>query len=316
MLRVVLDSSPIRESVPANRPQRHLKRTASTASLPTPPQTVENKRRYTRSHSRGSGHESNYESDSRKARDQGPPPARRLNFGIKKQRTDRLDAVLASLSGEDSENPFWDGPVELQEEHLSPVTSPMEHFRGKAPVSPPPSSRRQNIICPSAPRKKNVAIVDQPIRDTPNNPFLDDSPMSISGEPVEPQTPTEHVEKPTVTYVLYVLYLSIIKHVLTLAFYSRGVKATFDNPLYSLPPEVHERSLLPIDHPDYSPNPACAPKLLFPEARLRKPPSSPSRRSAGRPSSSAPSHHADDEWEDSDEEPLCLTPPKMLFREP
>ena len=44
-----------------------------------------------------------------------------------------------------------------------------------------------------------------PIRDTGNNPFLDDdtSPMSIVEGPSEPETPVDHSgEKPTISYVL------------------------------------------------------------------------------------------------------------------
>ena len=47
------------------------------------------------------------------------------------------------------------------------------------------------------------------------------------------------------------------------------MKAQFDNPLYNLPESVHERSLLPIEHPDYEAEETCAPKLLFPSAHRR-----------------------------------------------
>lgn len=52
---------------------------------------------------------------------------------------------------------------------------------------------------------------------------------------------------------------------------SRGMKAQFHNPMYSLPPSAHERSLLPVEHPDYEASEACAPKLLFPSAHRRSP---------------------------------------------
>lgn len=51
--------------------------------------------------------------------------------------------------------------------------------------------------------------------------------------------------------------------------HSRGMKAQFDNPLFNLPSTVHERSLLPIEHPDYEAEEICAPKLLFPSAHRR-----------------------------------------------
>lgn len=60
---------------------------------------------------------------------------------------------------------------------------------------------------PSTPKgKRREESPESPVRDSPNNPFLvdDDSPASVTAELVEPRTPTAHVEKPTVTYVLYV----------------------------------------------------------------------------------------------------------------
>jgi hypothetical protein len=47
------------------------------------------------------------------------------------------------------------------------------------------------------------------------------------------------------------------------------MKAQFANPMYNLPPSVHERSLLPVEHPDFEANEACAPQLLFPSAHRR-----------------------------------------------
>jgi hypothetical protein len=47
------------------------------------------------------------------------------------------------------------------------------------------------------------------------------------------------------------------------------MKAQFANPMYNLPPSAHENSLLPVEHPDFEANEACAPKLLFPSAHRR-----------------------------------------------
>ncbi|KAL5521551.1 hypothetical protein ACEPAF_2299 [Sanghuangporus sanghuang] len=157
--------------------------------------------------------------------------------------------------------------------------------------------------------KKGKKRMDSPIRDSPNNPFLDDSPASLSGEPVEPRSPTIPAEKPTIAYVF------------------RGVRAKFANPMYNLPSEVHERSLLPVEHPDYSPDPLCPPKVLFPKSRRRQASPSPTRhkgknsevdtRSTNATTSTAPSAGlaAGNGWDDSDDEAeLHVTPPKRLFQ--
>lgn len=62
-----------------------------------------------------------------------------------------------------------------------------------------------------------------------------------------------------------------------LLFCSRGMKAQFANPLYNLPASAHERSRLPIEHPDYEAPETCPPKLLFPSAHVRNRRESPVR---------------------------------------
>lgn len=59
---------------------------------------------------------------------------------------------------------------------------------------------------------------------------------------------------------------------------SRGTKVQLANPHYKSPgaqgeddSDIEESSVLPVEHPDYSPPPTFAPKLLFPEARVRDP---------------------------------------------
>ncbi|KAI5121438.1 hypothetical protein M0805_006199 [Coniferiporia weirii] len=328
MAPAVLDSSPapIDGSVRASSPKRSLKRSASTASLLTPPRTInragKKAGRRTKSRSRVSERETDHEATDSDT-EIGTGGGRRLDFGHKKRRLgdldERLEALIESIDGEDSENPFWVGPSKTAEpadeerkgERARSASPPLVHFRGKAPVSPPPSHRQKPAVAdvvdvveqpplPSTPKGKQRKEYS-PVRDSPNNPFLDDdSPVSIAGDPVEPRTPTAQAEKPTIAYVF------------------RGVRATFANPMFNLPPDVHERSLLPVEHPDYSPDPACPPKLLFADARKRRAPSSPTRvgksKSAERSTAAIPSNHTDDEWNDSDDEDdLHVTPPKRLF---
>ncbi len=104
---------------------RPLKRSASTASLLTPPRTVQQKSRK-RSKSRGSDEEESDDDDDADAeRDGGPSVQRVLFAGRKRQRTERLDAVLASLSDDEQK-----------------LSSPVTFRINKAPVSPPPSRRQ------------------------------------------------------------------------------------------------------------------------------------------------------------------------------
>lgn len=168
---------------------------------------------------------------------------RKLDFGreTKRRRTDSLDARLESLL-EDPENPLWDSGLDKDKKansgsdledkaektvRIRSPTPPVVHFKGKEPVSPPPSKKRtvkkgkrtvetstveeetetETLVlplqAPSTP-KKDRKRAPTPVRDSPNNPFLDDdnSPFSVSGEPAEPRTPTAHAEKPTISYVL------------------------------------------------------------------------------------------------------------------
>jgi hypothetical protein len=82
----------------------------------------------------------------------------------------------------------------------------------QTPVSPPPSNRKPApgtttpAITSSVPNSPPVTPESKlPMRDSPNNPFLDSSPAVDSDSATrktssEPRTPFQ--EKPTVTYVL------------------------------------------------------------------------------------------------------------------
>jgi len=133
------------------------------------------------------------------------------------------------------------------------------------PLSPPPSIRKKATAPPLvavASARKSPPVTPKskrPVRDSPNNPFLDESPTEDLAETEKsagssPRTPKK--ERPTVTYVF------------------RGVRGTFPNPLYDhergRPISPSTRSRLPIEHPDFSPSQHCPPKLLFPRARTSK----------------------------------------------
>ncbi|KAG7452758.1 uncharacterized protein BT62DRAFT_983693 [Guyanagaster necrorhizus] len=273
----MLDSSPV-ALPPVPRP---LKRSSSTASLPTPPRT-HHKRRTARSKA-FSG-----ESDGGDTADSGDQVVR-LN---KKRRIS--DIQEEEEEDFDDEDIFWAGgkstkaagsssetkSASVIRRSESPVGSPLPLLFRKREraqstsslVSPPPSFRKaktapakgplflsaspSNTSPPRTPKNKAQC----PIRDPSNNPFLDspgglddasdndDDTTSLSERPYE--------EKPTVTFVY------------------RGVRKTFPNPYYDPvkkgPVSPTPNSLLPPEHIDFSPDLRCPPKVLFPKKKHRK----------------------------------------------
>ena len=224
---------------------KSLKRSASVASLPTPPRTVRK-----RSRSRGSAYHS---SDDDEADDVLPVVSPNASpshshhvsdeLGVAPHKRRRIDAVVAELNAEeDREDAFWlaGGSVELQAPKQAPKPSrvPRSISKGKPPSSsrrgPPTSTRRlsQSRAVPASsvpttwsllsppptrprrlvtpPRKR--ATKPMPVRDSPNNPFLvnsSDSPGSVPSSPVGPRTPI--ADKETIHYVLYVVFPLILR---------------------------------------------------------------------------------------------------------
>ena len=208
--QAMLDSSPI-----VLPPARPLKRSASTASLPTPPRTLDKKKSLARS-AHDSDTESNYsqnESDEEEEED-------RIVLGRKKRRTNK---GLKGLQEDDDENAFWaarskstrkresTSTADPTEERNDSPTSLLERRMQMqvSPISPPPSKRRQaNTEPPITPESASSSSrmltrsgARSARRDSPQNPFLDDSPLSVAGSPT-PRTPISLEEKPYVTYVL------------------------------------------------------------------------------------------------------------------
>jgi hypothetical protein len=231
-----LDSHPLR----ANPSSKSLKRSASVASLPTPPRTVRK-----RSRSRGSAyHSSDDEVDDALpvvSPHVSPSQNHRVSeeLGVVSNKRRRIDAVVAELNDEDREDVFWlsGAPVEPQVPKPEPKSSRSTRSvsKGKPPSSsrrgPPTSARRlsQSRAVPASsvpatwsllsppptrprppvtpPRKRPAKPM--PVRDSPNNPFLvnsSDSPASVPSSPVGPRTPVH--DKETIHYVLFVAFLS------------------------------------------------------------------------------------------------------------
>ena len=232
--RVELDSLPSRVRPPNSK---SLKRSASVASLPTPPRTVRK-----RSRSRGSAyHSSDDEADDVLpvvSPTASPSQSQHVSdeLGAVSHKRRRIDAVVAELNAEENEDAFWlaGAPVELEDSKRAskPSRVPRSVSKGKPPSSsrrgPPTSTRRlsQSRAVPASsvpatwsllsppptrprppvtpPRKRPAKPM--PVRDSPNNPFLvnsSDSPGSLPSSPVGPRTPVP--DKETIHYVLYVV---------------------------------------------------------------------------------------------------------------
>jgi hypothetical protein len=238
-----LDSHPSQVRPPTSK-SKSLKRSASVASLPTPPRTVRK-----RSRSRGSAYHS---SDDDEADDvlpvvsptASPSQSHHVSdeLGIASHKRRRIDAVVAELNAEeDREDTFWlaGAPAELQAPKQASKSSrvPRSISKGKPPSSsrrgPPTSTRRLSqsravpassvpttwsLLSPPPTRPRRLVTPPRkrpakpmPVRDSPNNPFLinsSDSPGSVPSSPIGPRTPIG--DKETIHYVLYVVLLLVL----------------------------------------------------------------------------------------------------------
>ncbi|KAG8848570.1 hypothetical protein FRB91_010704 [Serendipita sp. 411] len=265
-------TEPVAATAAPARPKRSLKRTASAASLPTPPRTTHKKRK-----TRDSKYVDEEEEDVEEfesSEDEKPIKPVQRAAGKNKVATPRAKSSNKATEQE-TEDAFWLGSPKDNDNVEPRVTTPKKvpSTIGSAPVSPPPS--RSNQIGPQfktpSPKHKRVASVasssggrpipvpeeddsDGPIRDSPNNLFLSNSRASHPHVPLDDED-KEYEPKPTVTYVF------------------RGKRVEFPNPHYNLPPEVHARAKLPLEHPDFSPSPDVKPRRLFADdiAEIKKP---------------------------------------------
>lgn len=147
-----------------------------------------------------------------------PPPSNRRKKGTRKSKkaatvTETIieepsesskEVVIEEPSKEVTAEPSKEVPGELSKEEVSEETTTEEVSKEATEevVEEP------QIELPSTPKGKARSL---PIRDSPNNPFLDDgaSPSSAIDQLPEPRTPTAVAEKPTITYVLYVNFFSL-----------------------------------------------------------------------------------------------------------
>lgn len=190
----MLDSSPI-----AILPPKTLKRTASVASLPSPPPSVEHPRKRTASRRFDSDSESGSEHDDDEITKRGRKVVgRKLLFPARSP---------PSIGTEDADNPFTGDPTPSNENERATSDSPscLSAHREVAPVSPPPSKRMTTKVSvplsqtpPSADQRGICSASELPVLDEENNPFLVDSPP----KPRRSRSPHDFAEHPTMTYVL------------------------------------------------------------------------------------------------------------------
>ncbi|CAE6474240.1 unnamed protein product [Rhizoctonia solani] len=137
--------------------------------------------------------------------------------------------------------------------------APTEPELPPRPVTPPPRLCTPLPACPQTPprtkpQRSSRVSRDAPLRDSPNNPFLVEgleSPPMLRPRPK--RSGLDFMEAPTVGYVF------------------RGVPTVFANPYANQHPpsptkDKDHPSFLPLEHPDFSPCELARPQLLFPEA--------------------------------------------------
>jgi hypothetical protein len=316
----MLDSSPV--SLP-----RPLKRSASVASLPTPPRTHHKRKRGGSKHSRASDEDLTA--------------------------TDDDDDEKLIKEAEDEES-FWlatnpasttvkNAPPPLLYRRLQAQSQSQTQLHGVPPVSPPPSHRKPPLkatVVPRTPTLKSASTVSPPAtpsrcngassisRDSPDNPFLA-SPLGAQDEVLvndSDSVPSSQEEKPTMAFVLYV-FLSSRPEVLVLTYpFSRGVRRSFPNPYYNASStSPNPNSQLPPEHPDFEPEERGVRKLLFGVGRKNAAPkrSGNKNRRVGegagrgrqgrRPVPSASSANRTPGRSDEEAEETVMTPMKLNF---
>lgn len=212
---VVFDSPPV--EIPSVHPR--LKRsssTASLASLPTPPRTIHKRKR---SHSKASSaFDSGDESDGSVSSKPATNKRRKLVDTAKKDAAEEQAFWLDHDAGPPKfvVRPCSPKPTRSMSPELGPssyraqktgLVSPPPSRRQparkvKKPVTPNPSPKASTSKQPRV-KGKGKALKEMPIRDSPNNPFLDHDDSSLRMK-TPPRRNIAPEERPTLTYVLYV----------------------------------------------------------------------------------------------------------------
>ncbi|KAF9652730.1 hypothetical protein BDM02DRAFT_3126180 [Thelephora ganbajun] len=325
-LVVMRKTPPLEDNTAKSRTLKRTSSNASLASLPTPPRTIHKRKR---SGSRASSiHDSGDESDASVSERNAVGKRRKVVHaqGVEAKEEElfwsgvtppadkpstsaRPGPVTRSTTRSPEESPKIMTRTQYKESRSTTVTglqSPPPSRRQparkvKKPVTPQPLVAPRTPRTPRTPRAmtrspgkaagkgRSKATKELPIRDSPNNPFLDGEdgskplapPRFKTPDPKAPVVPVE--ERKTVTYVF------------------RGHRQELLNPLFGYKPS--EQSKLPPEHPDFSPDFALPPKLLFPTTPTRR-----SLRSTTRGRSPSP------RGDDRDIGPLMPRTPKKQLR--
>jgi hypothetical protein len=209
----VLDISPSNLQPAPVIPKRPLKRTASLASLPTPPRT---------SHKHKRSRKDTLDEEEKSENSESEPEVKPLARTLFKPKSVARKARANKISEEAAEDAFWlgdDAVKESPKEERKRQKTKVPSTIGSAPVSPPPS--RANQV---GPRFQTPPPLDErglspassagdplpepesddnngPIRDSPNNLFLTSSKKAHPVVMVRDAS-EEFEEPPTVRYVL------------------------------------------------------------------------------------------------------------------
>ncbi|THV07373.1 hypothetical protein K435DRAFT_788757 [Dendrothele bispora CBS 962.96] len=312
----MLDSSPV--ALP-NVPRRPLKRSASTASLPTPPRTQHRRKK--------NGRRSRSTKLSDEDSDGDSPENRSTDEEDNAPRGNTKRRRISDVQEVDDEDSFWTG-AQTQANKTQPGISPSDSARSKtlsasstipeeeddeqvpflfrrkmnqsttgvAPVSPPPSNRRR----PAA--KVAVAVIPPAIEEeTQASPAV-----TVASTP--PTTPKAQISKgafmrdsPNNPFLSSPVDDDELDPVQsssspsqqekeTMTFVFRGVRKTFPNPYYDREKKRAKspdpNSLLSPEHEDYSPDLRGAPRVLWPRrkkaALTRTDPTSPTAAAGKR----------------------------------